>query len=53
MNFYREYGDFGDEKTVSELSMGWVDPWVALGWVHCSKSIRIFERIVLVHLKHG
>jgi len=53
MNFYEEYGDFGDEKTVSELSMGWVDPWVGLGWVHCSKSIRIFERIVLVHLKHG
>jgi len=22
----------------AELSMGWVDLWVGLGWVHCSKS---------------
>jgi len=24
----------------AELSMGWVDPWVGLGWVHCSKSTK-------------
>jgi len=22
----------------SRLSMGWVDPWLGLGWVHYSKS---------------
>jgi len=24
----------------SELSMGWVDPWVGLGWVHYSKRTK-------------
>ena len=37
----------------TELSMGRVDPWIGLGWVHYSKSTKIFERIVLIHLKHG
>jgi len=38
---------------VAELFMGWVDPWVRLGWVHYSKSILKFERILLMHLKQG
>ena len=52
----------GVTGSTSELSMGWVDPWVGLGrdfsvfrglgWVHYSKSIK-FERISLLHLKHG
>jgi len=48
--------------------MGWVDPWVGLGWVgfgqdfsvfgglgwvHCSKSTKKIERIVLMLSKHG
>ena len=37
----------------SELSVGWVDPWVGSGRVNYSKSIKIFERIVSVLLKHG
>jgi len=39
----------------AELSMGWVDPRVGLGWVNCSKSTKKTERIVLgrMHLKHG
>jgi len=27
--------------------MGWVDPWVGLGWVHYSKSTKhVFEELV-------
>jgi len=47
--------------SASELSMGWVDPWVGLGrdfsifgglgWVHYSKSTKKFERTTLMHLK--
>ena len=27
--------------------------WIGLGWVHYSKSTKKFERITLMHLKHG
>jgi len=26
--------------------MGWVDPWVGLGWVHYSKSTENLKRLV-------
>ena len=29
-----------DLVSASELSVGWVDPWVGLGWVHYSKSAK-------------
>jgi len=38
---------------------GWVEifqffvGWIGLGWVHYNKSSKIFERIVLIHLKRG
>ena len=48
----------------AELSMGWVDPWVWLSgwsiffdfwWVGSiiAKVLKFFERIMLMHLKHG
>jgi len=53
----------------AELSMGWVDPWVGLGWVGLGRDFSVFgglgwvgsttakvqkfERIILMHLKHG
>ena len=27
----------------AELSMGWIDLWVGLGWVHYSKSTKILK----------
>jgi len=49
--------------------MGWVDPWVGLGWVGLGRDFSVFgrlgwvgpttekvlkfERIMLMHLKHG
>ena len=50
------------------ISMGWVDTWVVSGWVgsrffsfwsvgfgcvHYSKNTKKFDRIILMHLKHG
>ena len=51
----------------TELSMGWADPWVGSGWVGLGRDFQFlvgrvgsttakvlkFERIVLMHLKHG
>ena len=37
---------------VTELSIGWVDPWIGLGRVHCGKSVNISKDYVM-HLKHG
>jgi len=39
----------------SEFSMCWVDPWVGLGWIGSTiaKVLQKFERIMLMHLKHG
>jgi len=39
--------------SASELSMGWVDPWVGLGRVGLDRDFSVFERIMLMHLKHG
>ena len=49
-----------------ESSMSWVDPWVGLGWVKnfqflvglvgldpLQQKVLKFERIILMHLKHG
>jgi len=54
---------------VAELSMGWVDPWVGLGWVRLGRDFSVFggfgwvgsttakvqkiERIILMRLKNG
>ena len=48
----------------TKLSMGWVDPWVGSGWVDIFQflvgwvgstmaKVLKFERIMLLHLKHG
>ena len=53
----------GNSK-LSELSMGWVDPRVWLGWVEIfqflvgwvgstTATVLKFERLILMHLKHG
>jgi len=31
------------EGVIAELSMGWVDPWVGLGWVVSGSRIFIFS----------
>jgi len=47
--------------------MGWVDPWIGLGWVGLGRDVQFlvgwvgsttaivlkFERIMLMHLKHS
>jgi len=49
----------GVSDACAELSMGWVDPWVGLGWVglgwvgSTTAKVLKFERISLLHLKHG
>ena len=40
----------------TELSVGWVDSWVGLGWsgwVEIFFQFKKFDRIILMHLKHG
>ena len=38
----------------SQLSIGWVGPWVRLGWVGSTiAKVLKFERIMLMNLKHG
>ena len=37
---------------VTELSIGWVDPWIGLGRFHCGRSVNISKDYVM-HLKHG
>jgi len=29
----------------TELSMGWVDPWVGLGWIHYRKNTKNLKRL--------
>ena len=56
--------DLPDPAGGAELSMGWVDPWVGLGWFEIfqflvgwvgstTENVLKFERIMLMHLKHG
>jgi len=36
-------------STKSELSMGWVDPWVGLGWVGLGQDFSVFGGLGWVH----
>jgi len=36
---------------VSELSMGWVDLWVGLGWVRLGRDFSVFGGLGWVHYR--
>jgi len=47
------YAILPEQQSCPWVGLGWVEIFQFLvGWVHCSKSTKKIEKIMLMHLKH-